>query len=201
MINSRKMITIILSTAVLLAACQNSSEGANPESSGKAPDTHNDASGNSSEGAGNSQPTEQDKPGDNPKTPGTNPGESSGQEGGAAEHSKDQYLQKLNQMEEADRNEAAGATMVELEQQEAARYKKWDQKLNEIYGALKEQLSAEQMDQLKEEQRRWMKQRDEAAKQSALKHEGGSAEKLEYVATQAELTRERCYALVSKYMN
>lgn len=185
MINSRKLITLILSTAVLLAACQNSSEDANPESGDKTPRTTYNESGKSP-----SQANPSDHAADSPSE-----GNS-----GAAEHSKDQYLQELNKMEEEDRNEAAGTTMVELEQQEAARYKKWDQKLNEIYGVLKERLSAEQMDQLRKDQQNWIQQRDETAKQSSLKYEGGSSEKLEYAATQAALTRERCYTLVAQYM-
>lgn len=116
------------------------------------------------------------------------------------ESKKEKYLKKLNEMEEADRNLESGTTMVELEEQEVERYKKWDTELNEIYGLLKEQLSTEQMDKLREEQRNWIKHRDEAAREASLKYKGGSMEALEYVATQASLTRERCYELVAKYM-
>ncbi|MEH7440091.1 lysozyme inhibitor LprI family protein [Neobacillus drentensis] len=72
--------------------------------------------------------------------------------------------------------------------------------MNEIYGVLKEQLDTKQMEKLKEEQRKWIKHRDEAAKEASLKYKGGTTEALEYVATQATLTRERCYELVAKYM-
>jgi len=116
------------------------------------------------------------------------------------ESKKDEYLKKLNEMEEEDRNLEAGTSMVEMEEQEAERYKKWDVELNKIYGVLKEQLSTEEMDELREEQRNWIKFRDEAAKEASLKYKGGSTESLEYVATQASLTRERCYVLVAKYM-
>lgn len=114
---------------------------------------------------------------------------------------KEDYLKKLNRMEEEDRNLEAGTTMQELEQQEADRYEKWDDELNRIYGILQDQLSTEQMDELREEQREWIKYRDETAKESSLKYEGSSTESLEYVATLATLTRERCYLLVAKYMN
>lgn len=50
----------------------------------------------------------------------------------------------------------------------AERYKNWDKELNEIYGVLKEQ-----MDKLIEEQRNWVKQRDEASKEASLKYKGG----------------------------
>jgi uncharacterized protein YecT (DUF1311 family) len=113
---------------------------------------------------------------------------------------KDEYLKKLNEMEEEDRHSAAGTTIAELEKQEEERYEKWDKELNEIYRVLEGQLSPEQMEKVREEQRSWVKQRDVAAKESSLKYKGGSHEALEYVATQAVLTRERCYVLVARYM-
>lgn len=113
---------------------------------------------------------------------------------------KEEYLKKLNDMEESDKNAETGTTMVELNEQAAERYKKWDLELNEIYGVLKKQLSTEQLNKLKEEQRNWIKHRDEVAKEASLKYKGGSMESLEYVATQANLTQERCYELVEKYL-
>ncbi|MFD2762069.1 lysozyme inhibitor LprI family protein [Lentibacillus juripiscarius] len=113
---------------------------------------------------------------------------------------KGEYLRKLNEMEEADKYAEAKTTTLDMEKQEEERYKKWDEALNEIYGVLKEELSKEEMDKLREEQRNWIKHRDEAAKESSLKYKGGSYESLEYVATQASLTKERCYKLVAHYM-
>ena len=59
-----------------------------------------------------------------------------------------------------------------MERQEAERYKNWDKELNEIYGVLKEQLSIEQMDKLRVEQRNWVEHRNEVAKESSLRYEG-----------------------------
>ncbi|MYL65127.1 DUF1311 domain-containing protein [Bacillus hwajinpoensis] len=117
------------------------------------------------------------------------------------ESQKEEYLKKLNSMYESDRNVEVKETMVEMEEQEAERYQNWDKMLNEIYGVLQAQLPSDEMDQLREEQRNWVEHRDEAAKKASLKYEGGTTESLEYVATQASLTRERCFALVAKYMN
>lgn len=113
---------------------------------------------------------------------------------------KGEYLEKLNEMEEVDRYAEAGTTIADLEEQETERYEKWDQELNTIYGLLTEQLSTEDMDDLREDQRDWIDYRDETAKESSLEYEGGSTEALEYVATQVTLTRERCYLLVAQYM-
>ena len=76
----------------------------------------------------------------------------------------------------------------------------WDALLNEVYGVLKEQLSTEEMDQLRTEQRNWIKHRDETALKASLKYKGGTQEHLEYVAVLANLTEERCYQLVANYM-
>ncbi|MBU9723060.1 MULTISPECIES: lysozyme inhibitor LprI family protein [Bacillaceae] len=113
---------------------------------------------------------------------------------------KAEYLNKLNEMEEADRNGEVGSTITELEEQETERFEKWDAELNKVYGLLQEDLSTEEMDQLREEQRSWIQFRDEAAEEASLQYEGGSTETLEYIATQASLTRDRCYELVAKYM-
>lgn len=126
--------------------------------------------------------------------------EDSSQQTPTLENDKAAYLKKLNDMEEADKHSEVAMTTIEMEEQEAKRYEKWDGELNNIYSILQEQLSAEQMAELRVEQRRWIKSRDEAAKESWLKYEGGSAEALEYIATKASLTRDRCYELVAKYM-
>lgn len=118
-----------------------------------------------------------------------------------AELNKDAYLKKLNEMEKADRFAESKSTTVELIEQETERYEKWDKELNDIYGLLKEQLSPEQMDSLRNEQRKWITERDKKAREESFKYKGGSMEPLEYVATQATFTRERCYELVAKYMN
>jgi len=117
------------------------------------------------------------------------------------ENQKEKYFKKLNSMYEPDRHAEVKETMVEMEEQEAERYQNWDKMLNEIYGVLQAQLPSDEMDQLREEQRNWVEHRDEAAKKASLKYEGGTTESLEYVATQASLTQERCFALVAKYMN
>jgi len=124
----------------------------------------------------------------------------SNDEGSKDVRTKGEYLEKLNEMEEADRYAEVGTTIADLEEQEAERYEKWDQELNKIYDLLTVQLRPEEMDDLREEQRDWIDYRDETAKESSLEYEGGSTEALEYVATQATLTRERCYLLVSQYM-
>lgn len=205
---------LILGTFIILGACDNSSEKSNAKSS--IPVEENDTTQNTDDSLSSNDEEESNEntsvdPSDN---------EENDQEDSSTENStssddededlsnrntntdsqRDAYFKKLNEMEEADRNTEVKNTTSEMEQLEEERYEAWDQVLNEIYAVLNEQLSPEDMEQLREEQRDWIKHRDEAAKESSLKYEGGSTEKLEYVATQATLTKERCYLLVAKYM-
>lgn len=168
----------VLLALSLLAGCENAQDESNAESNGQ-PDNESNLQ------SGEAEPT-------------TAPQDSDNQSNVSA-GKKDAYLKKLNEMEQADRYEEPASTTVGLVEQETKRYEQWDKMLNEIYGVLIEQLDPEQLDALRQEQRNWVKERDETAKEASQKYSGGSMESLEYVATQAELTRERCYALVAKY--
>lgn len=65
---------------------------------------------------------------------------------------------------------------------------------------LEEELSTEKMAHLREEQRNWLNERDDTAKNASLKFEGGTQEQLEYVSVLANLTKERCYELINTYL-
>ncbi|WP_051475559.1 lysozyme inhibitor LprI family protein [Bacillus sp. J37] len=116
---------------------------------------------------------------------------------------REDYLKKLAEIEQSlaefDQALENGST-VELKQAQGEILTRWDNMLNEIYQALEEQLSPSNMEKLREEQREWIKYRDDAAKDAAAKYEGGTMESLEYISVQAGLTKERCYELVEKYM-
>lgn len=73
-----------------------------------------------------------------------------------------------------------------MEQATTKVFTKWDHALNEIYGVFDEELATSKMDQLREEQRDWVKHRDEVAKKEFSQYKGGSLESLEYIATQQE---------------
>ena len=115
----------------------------------------------------------------------------------AKESLKEEYLHKLNDTKkETEKLEATDSSTYALKKVENDRWDIWDELLNEIYSVLKEQLSPEEVDQLREEQRNWMKYRDDRALEASLKYKGGTQEHLEYVAVLANLTEERCYELV-----
>lgn len=116
---------------------------------------------------------------------------------------REDYLKKLAEIEQslAEFDQVLeNVTTVELKQAQGEIFKRWDDALNEIYQALEEQLSPSDMEKLREEQREWIKYRDDTAREAAAIYEGGTMESLEYISVQAGLTKEMCYELVDRYM-
>jgi len=78
-------------------------------------------------------------------------------------------------------------------------YRLWDAELNRIYQAIMGAMTQEEAEQLRTEERGWLKVRDQAANQAASKYKGGTMERLEYTASMAFSTRERAYELLEDY--
>ncbi|RDW17316.1 lysozyme inhibitor LprI family protein [Oceanobacillus chungangensis] len=117
------------------------------------------------------------------------------------ESKKEAFQKKLNDTKmKADGMEATDTSTFALKKLENDRWDVWDDLLNEVYGVLENQLSAEDMDHLRDEQRNWIEYRDNSALEASLKYKGGTQEHLEYVSVLANLTEERCYELVEGYM-
>ncbi|KXH87536.1 lysozyme inhibitor LprI family protein [Sporosarcina sp. HYO08] len=116
---------------------------------------------------------------------------------------KYQYLRKLDGIEAGLSDLAylyANGITAEMKEAEAEVYKRWDDALNEIYGVLKSQLSKNEMDLLRGEQRDWILYRDYEAEKAASAFEGGTFAGVQYLSTLGELTKKRCYQLVELYM-
>jgi len=117
---------------------------------------------------------------------------------------KEEYLQKLadinEEVEEIRKTYSTDSSTYAMKKVEGDRYDLWDGLLNEVYGVLQEQLTTEEMNQLRDEQRNWITYRDDTAKEASLQYKGGTQEHLEYVVMLANLTEERCYELVEDYM-
>ncbi|MFS0824352.1 lysozyme inhibitor LprI family protein [Bacillus sp. 1P02SD] len=213
--NKKFVITIITILLVLLAACSNSKDEVSEK-----PDTEliktastqtaKDDSSNpgSADNAANPDNTEtdtNDKETNSYKKVDTSNNASAKDEeistNSRSVSTKDEYLKKLNNTKkEADRMEATDTSTFALKKLENDRWEIWDGLLNDIYGVLNEQLPTDEMDQLREEQRKWIKYRDDTALEASNKYKGGTQEHLEYVAVLANLTEERCYELVEDYM-
>lgn len=79
-------------------------------------------------------------------------------------------------------------------------YEIYDKELNEIYAFLKKELSPEIMADLNTKQIKWIEQKEDTANEERLKYNGGTFENVAYYITLYELTKEKCYELVNKYM-
>lgn len=78
-------------------------------------------------------------------------------------------------------------------------YRLWDKELNAIYNDILKGMTEDEARNLRNEERSWMKKRDETAQQTASKHKGGSIETTEYTASLAESSRARAYQLLNNY--
>lgn len=116
---------------------------------------------------------------------------------------KQEYKTKLDNIETElkylDKKEASGTT-ADMRAVANERYEKWDAALNEIYGVLKEQLSASDMKNLQSEEIQWISNRDAKAENIASEMKGGTMEPVLYTGSLASTTKARCYELVEKYM-
>lgn len=116
---------------------------------------------------------------------------------------KEEYIQLLDNIErglsDLDPLIETGVTS-DIHEAASITYGRWDDALNEIYGVLKQQLTNIEMSNLKTEQRQWINDRDKTAEEAGKDFEGGSWEPVVYMDVMGQLTKERCYKLVEKYM-
>ena len=74
-------------------------------------------------------------------------------------------------------------------------YKLWDDELNSIWARLKEKLDESTMDQLTQEERQWISDKDEQVEAAGKEAEGGSLQPLLENDEAAEITKARVYEL------
>ena len=208
----RALIALLTAVFVLLAACGNSTDESIDHTNSESTDSsttqneNEDSSNNKTEKPNedkdstglNEQAESSDHSTPNSKDKSQKP---NNDENDTHVSKKEEYLKKLEDTKrKTDNMEATDSSTYALKKVEDDRWDIWDDLLNEIYGVLKEQLSAEEMDQLQKEQRDWIKYRDDTALKASHKFKGGTQEHLEYSAVAANVTEERCYQLVEKYM-
>lgn len=75
-------------------------------------------------------------------------------------------------------------------------YDNWDYALNQIWKLLKYELSEEEFETLKQEQRDWISQKEEAVKKAGEECEGGSMQPLVECDTASEWTKQRVRELL-----
>lgn len=102
-------------------------------------------------------------------------------------------IQKNREAQNASNNSNSAKTLADSE------LKLWDNELNLIYNAVKDDLDDGEAADLVEEERAWIRERDRKAIDAAKASAGGSLESVEYTASLADSTRERAYELLDRY--
>ncbi|MFD2627496.1 lysozyme inhibitor LprI family protein [Oceanobacillus kapialis] len=205
-----KKIVIAGFLILLLAACGNENDenaADDTESGVEETDTTSDETEGAHEEAGNAEESNPEK---NESTSGGE-GEQQEETETAQDDESDQstpdmktaYRNKLVELEEqlAAEEKELGSTQRELTEFAGKSFNMWDDALNEVYAELEKQLSKDEMESLREEQRAWVQTRDAKAAEEAAKYEGGSMESMQYISSQAQLTKERAYELITDYMS
>lgn len=114
------------------------------------------------------------------------------------------YIERLNNIKETFQknwdslSESDMTSMKNLQQQE---HDKWDEELNIIYNKIKKDLPEETFISIRDEERQWIKDRDEKAAVAASAYQGGSMESFIYTSTLTDVTIERTYELVDIYFD
>lgn len=90
-------------------------------------------------------------------------------------------------------------TQADLNMKSMELYHTWDSALNTLWKEIKEQLSEEEFEVLLEEQRAWIKEKEQAVAEAGSEVESGSIYSLIVNMKAAEMTEERVYELYEKY--
>lgn len=197
------LLTMSLLFVILLAACGSSSDESNALEDQS---EENQSSQNTEDDSANEDSTDDASNTDDNHSANEEADPSNNEEDSSADTTaslKEEYLQKVNDAKnEVDEMRAnpIDDTTIAMKKVEGDAFDIWDGLLNEIYEVLEKQLPAEEMEQLRKEQREWIDNRDQTAKEASLKYEGGTMEQLEYVKVENDLTEERCFELVENYM-
>jgi uncharacterized protein YecT (DUF1311 family) len=208
----RNMFVVTILSALLLvgmSACNQSSDGdaANQSESGATSANKEDSlqtDDSSVDSTTESDENEKDQSKET-STESSSP-ESEGQDDTVTKaEGKQTYLEKLDNIQkELDalpykKDSDKGVTNA-MKNYYGVSYEKYDDALNEIYSLLKKELSPEVMAELKSEQVKWIKEKEEKAEKERLKYEGGTFENVAWYISLYESTKDRCYELVEEYM-
>jgi uncharacterized protein YecT (DUF1311 family) len=208
----RNMFVVTILSALLLvgmSACNQSSDGdaANQsESDATSANTEDSLQTDDSSVDSTTEPDENEKDQSKETSTESSSPESEGQDDTVTKaEGKQTYLEKLDNIQkELDalpykKDSDKGVTNA-MKNYYGVSYEKYDEALNEIYSLLKKELSPEIMAELKSEQVKWIKEKEEKAEKERLKYEGGTFENVAWYISLYESTKDRCYELVEEYM-
>ena len=118
----------------------------------------------------------------------------------ASPRDTDEYYQKLQSLEQKEEDLYGQTTDSQSMKDAVAQvYEWWDDELNYVYQQLKQTLSDEEFQTLKEEELDWIAARDSEAEKVAEQWEGGSDQIIAVTEREIELTKERTYELTQRW--
>ena len=86
-------------------------------------------------------------------------------------------------------------TQIEMNEKSQELFELWDGALNYLWGELKNVLSDEEFEKLRDEQRTWITQKEEAVEAAGKEVEGGSLYSMVVNTEAAKITEKRVYEL------
>lgn len=124
------------------------------------------------------------------------------QENNTTEQQKNMYFYYYKRYQEIESNVGClydnAYSTADLVEAEGNELNEWDDLLNEVYNYIKQTISSEEFEKLRESQRNWIKQRDKNAEGAA--NFDGSAATLEYNGSLISQTKERIIWLIENYI-
>ena len=115
------------------------------------------------------------------------------------------YLESVKEQSAAinDFLEYEAMTQADMNEKSQELYKLWDDALNYVWGELKTNLSEDKFQELLDEQRAWITEKENGIEEAGKEFEGGSMYSLAVNSEAARITEKRVYELyeILKQMN
>lgn len=111
------------------------------------------------------------------------------------EDEKDAYYENLEDMDSK-----LSVNVASSKENASNAYKAWDGELNAIYQKIRAEMTEEEFIELRDEERAWLKKRDQEADKAA---EGltGDEQEIAYLSSLTETTKARTYELAKRYFS
>ena len=114
----------------------------------------------------------------------------------------DNYKKVLKKQDEIDSKLNSDSLMDQMTLNQTAydEYNMWDTLLNQVWQYLGATLDEKEMEVLKEEQQKWIKEKETAMKDAGADFEGGSMQPMVEYGAGSSSTRKRTELLIGKYI-
>ncbi|WP_410983749.1 lysozyme inhibitor LprI family protein [Bacillus cereus] len=107
----------------------------------------------------------------------------------------------MSSLEKQEKHSENTVTTVDIRAEINNNYQLWDNKLNEIYRVLKNNMPANAFETLKSKQIAWIKAKESRVQAIINDPNNGTMALIEADEASYTMTKERCYELVNSYMN